>query len=46
MSLVLKANSIWSHLLELAECGNINCKSDLQVKLINPDVVKCGKKMI
>eukprot|EP00092_Neocalanus_flemingeri_P021794 GFUD01023643.1.p1 GENE.GFUD01023643.1~~GFUD01023643.1.p1 ORF type:complete len:540 (-),score=166.13 GFUD01023643.1:93-1712(-) len=31
LSLAKRSNSIWSTLLELAECGNINCKSDLQV---------------
>jgi len=31
MSLAVKTNKIWESLLDLAECGNINCKSDLQV---------------
>ena len=31
MSLAQKTNSIWEPLLDLAECGNMNCKSDLQV---------------
>jgi len=31
MSLAHKTNSIWEPLLDLAECGNMNCKSDLQV---------------
>jgi len=44
MSLVLKANSIWSHLLELAECGNINCKSDLQVAVRCLETAVCGAK--
>lgn len=26
------ANDMWPHLKELAKIGNINCKSDLQVK--------------
>ena len=30
MSLAHKTNSIWEPLLDLAECGNMNCKSDLQ----------------
>ena len=30
MTLAKKTNSIWEPLLHLAECGNINCKSDLQ----------------
>ena len=32
LSLAKRSNSIWDTLLDLAECGNINCKSDLQVK--------------
>merc|ERR1712227_651530 len=31
MSLAVKTNKLWDSLLDLAECGNINCKSDLQV---------------
>jgi len=31
LSLAKKSNEVWSILLNLAECGNINCKSDLQV---------------
>jgi len=31
LSLAHKANSLWAELVLLAECGNINCKSDLQV---------------
>ena len=31
MSLAQKTNSLWEPLLDLAECGNMNCKSDLQV---------------
>ena len=37
MSLAQKTNSLWEPLLDLAECGNMNCKSDLQVN--NQDVV-------
>jgi len=31
LSLAQKTNQVWPVLLALAECGNINCKSDLQV---------------
>lgn len=31
MQLACRANSLWDSLWELAQCGNINCKSDLQV---------------
>jgi len=31
LSLAKRSNEMWSTLLDLAECGNINCKSDLQV---------------
>ena len=31
MGLACKANEAWPTLLELAQTGNINCKSDLQV---------------
>merc|ERR1712181_169644 len=31
MKLPKKTNILWPSLLELARCGNINCKSDLQV---------------
>merc|ERR1719384_3094013 len=31
MSLAQRCNLIWGSLLDLAECGNLNCKSDLQV---------------
>lgn len=31
LSLAKRSNTIWESLLDLAECGNINCKSDLQV---------------
>lgn len=31
--LAQKANSVWPILIELAQVGNINCKSDLQVIL-------------
>ena len=32
-SLAERTNQVWESLLELAECGNLNCKSDLQVVL-------------
>ena len=32
-SLADRTNQVWESLLELAECGNVNCKSDLQVLL-------------
>merc|ERR1712115_515738 len=31
LNLAVKANALWDSLWELAQCGNINCKSDLQV---------------
>merc|ERR1712055_1241072 len=31
LQLAKKTNTLWPSLLELASCGNINCKSDLQV---------------
>jgi len=31
LQLAKKTNTLWPSLLELAHCGNINCKSDLQV---------------
>jgi len=31
MGLAKQTNSLWKSLSELAKCGNINCKSDLQV---------------
>merc|ERR1719500_1447738 len=31
LALATRTNTLWPSLLELAECGNINCKSDLQV---------------
>merc|ERR1711962_1101434 len=31
LQLAQKINTLWPSLLELAKCGNINCKSDLQV---------------
>jgi len=31
MNLAKKTNTLWPSLMELAKCGNINCKSDLQV---------------
>jgi len=31
LSLARRANLVWNPMLELAKCGNINCKSDLQV---------------
>merc|ERR1712212_1248973 len=31
LQLAKKTNTLWPSLLELARCGNINCKSDLQV---------------
>lgn len=31
LGLAKRTNSIWDELIQLANCGNINCKSDLQV---------------
>ena len=32
LSLARHVNSVWHYLTELAKVGNINCKSDLQVR--------------
>ena len=40
--LAQKANSVWDILMELAQVGNINCKSDLQVRnqhIHAPDII-------
>merc|ERR1719370_2093950 len=31
LQLATQTNTLWDSLWELAQCGNINCKSDLQV---------------
>ena len=44
LSLAEQSNKVWECLLELAECGNINCKSDLQVQLQSSFTLNMHKK--
>ena len=46
LSLAEQSNKVWECLLELAECGNINCKSDLQVQLQSSFTLNMHKKSL